>query len=196
MEIKLCAIRCMRMLRQEELAALRVIVPPERLAELDRQKDPERRQEVLLAYGALQVLLLEEYGWNELPRLSYGENDKPCFAEHPEVFFNLSHTRGAALAGISDHPIGVDMEKCRAVSARMRRAFPEAKTERNFWDGWVRRESAVKRVGGSIISLRNRPRDAIEGECFFPLEPFEGYAACVCTADKTMAVKLKSFTME
>lgn len=196
MEIKLCTIRCTRMLRQEELAALRAVVPPERLARLERQKDPARRQEVLLAYGALYALLLEEYGWNELPRLSYGENGKPCFAEHPEVFFNLSHTRGAALAGISDHPIGVDMEQCRAVSARMRRAFPEAKTERDFWDNWVRRESAVKHVGGSIISLRNRPLNAIEEECFFPLEVFEGYVACACTADKTATVKLKSFTIE
>lgn len=36
--------------------------------------------------------------------LTYNKYGKPEFAEHPEVQFNLSHTRGAVLVGIHDRP--------------------------------------------------------------------------------------------
>ena len=54
----------------------------------------------------------------ELPALTYNKYGKPAFAEHPEVQFNLSHTRGAVLVGIHDRPIGVDIERIRPVSER------------------------------------------------------------------------------
>lgn len=195
MAIELYALRLACKLREEERAALWEILPPARAARL-RRSAGAHCDEVLAAYGILAKLLSSKYGWEKLPPLSCGKNGKPFFADYPKLCFNLSHTRGAALVGISDRPIGVDIEKYRPVSARMRSAFPEAETERDFWDDWVRRESAVKCVGGSIASLRNRPLDAIEGECFFPMEPFEGYVACICTADKTITVKLNSFIIE
>ena len=61
--------------------------------------------EPICAYAALWLGLNALYGWRELPALTYNKYGKPAFAEHPEVQFNLSHTRGAVLVGIHDRPI-------------------------------------------------------------------------------------------
>lgn len=190
MEIELCAVRLARALREEEREALMHVLPDARRARLARSR--EAAQEVLLAYGTLHARLSARYGWEELPEMRRGKNGKPFFPDCPELFFNLSHTRGAVLVGIHDQPIGVDIEALRPVSARLRRLFPAAETERECWENWVKRESAVKRAGGSILAAHG----SAAGEHFFPFAPFDGYAACVCTADETGDIKLKCFTVK
>ena len=49
---------------------------------------------------------------------AYTPHGKPYFPEHPDVHFNLSHTAGAVLVGLSDRPVGVDIEHIRPVSQR------------------------------------------------------------------------------
>ena len=100
MQIQLISIRLERPFTDAEVERLLRLVPPERRQRLAHLKDPMVGHEPICAYAALWLGLNALYGWRELPALTYNKYGKPAFAEHPEVQFNLSHTRGAVLVGI------------------------------------------------------------------------------------------------
>ena len=67
----------------------------------------------VLAYQLLKQALREEYGITESPVFEYNEHGKPSIIGHPEVFFNLSHCKEAAVCVVSDQPVGIDVESIR-----------------------------------------------------------------------------------
>ena len=67
----------------------------------------------VLAYQLLKEGLQKEYGITENPIFEYNEHGKPSIVGHPEIYFNLSHCKEAAICAISDKPIGVDVESLR-----------------------------------------------------------------------------------
>ena len=67
----------------------------------------------VLAYQLLKQALREEYGIIENPVFEYNEHGKPTIVGHPDIFFNLSHCKEAAVCAISNQPIGVDVESLR-----------------------------------------------------------------------------------
>ncbi len=68
------------------------------------------RKTCAAAYLLLCQALQQEYGIMEKPVFCYGEHGKPAIEGHPEIHFNLSHCREAALCVVSDRPVGVDIE--------------------------------------------------------------------------------------
>ena len=181
MAIKLWAAELRRPLTEEEAERLTALLPPCRRERLLRVKDPARRREPLCAYLLLRLALREIYGWEVLPEIALSPRGKPCFPAHPEVHFNLSHTSGAVLAGVSDAPIGVDIERLRPVSpAALRRLAPGVE-ERDFFPCWVRREARAKLDGAHMDALLRAETPLGEGEFYYPLDTFPGYAAGVAT---------------
>ncbi|MBQ2130529.1 MAG: hypothetical protein II431_04225, partial [Prevotella sp.] len=71
------------------------------------------RRTCVAAYLLLRKALLEVYGITEKPVFEYGEHGKPSIIGHPEIHFNLSHCKEAAICVVSNHPIGVDVESVR-----------------------------------------------------------------------------------
>ena len=67
----------------------------------------------VLAYQLLKQGLREEYGIMENPIFEYNEHGKPSIVGHPEIFFNLSHCKYAAVCAINDQPVGIDVESIR-----------------------------------------------------------------------------------
>lgn len=67
----------------------------------------------VLAYQLLKQGLREIYGITENPVFEYNEHGKPSIVGHPEIFFNLSHCKYAAVCVLSDQPIGIDVESIR-----------------------------------------------------------------------------------
>ena len=67
----------------------------------------------VLAYQLLKKGLREEYGIAENPAFEYNEHGKPSIVGHPEIFFNMSHCKYAAVCAISDKPVGIDVESIR-----------------------------------------------------------------------------------
>ena len=65
------------------------------------------------AYLLLCEALAKEYGIMWKPVFEYGEHGKPSIAGRPDIHFNLSHCREAALCGVSNQPIGVDVESVK-----------------------------------------------------------------------------------
>ena len=67
----------------------------------------------VLAYQLLKEGLRQAYGITGNPIFEYNEHGKPSIVGHPEIFFNLSHCKEAAICVVSDQPVGVDVESIR-----------------------------------------------------------------------------------
>lgn len=196
MGMDLWAARLERALTGEETAALLALLPPRRRERLLRVSQAEKRREVLCAYGLLYLALRERWDWKELPPMAHAPLGKPYFPDAPAVEFNLSHTAGAVLVGLSDQPLGVDIERIRPVSGRAMHRLAHGETEEAFFKSWVRREARSKCGGGGIGSMLTAEPPLEEGEVFCFLETFPGYAAGVATRGSTVPGTLRTVSLD
>ena len=114
----------------------------------------------VLAYLLLKQALREGYGIIENPVFEYNEHGKPSIVGHPEIFFNLSHCKEAAICVVSDQPVGVDVEGIREYKeslvnytmndeeiAQIKSAENPAST---FIRLWTMKEATTKLIGTGI----------------------------------------------
>ena len=114
----------------------------------------------VLAYLLLKQALRERYGITENPVFEYNEHGKPSIVGHPEIFFNLSHCKEAAICVVSDQPVGVDVEGIREYKeslvnytmndeeiAQIKSAENPAST---FIRLWTMKEATTKLIGTGI----------------------------------------------
>ena len=191
MGIELWAARLERELTAREAEAMLKLMPQERRERVLRIRQEERRREPLCAYMILRLALRERYGWREWPRIERTSLGKPFFPEQPNVHFSISHTVGAVLVGLSDQPVGVDIEKLRPVSQRAMRRLAGVSSEEAFFESWVRREARTKRTGSGIGTMMRSETPLQYGEYYYEVETFPGYVAGVATrsTDKPEAVQ-------
>lgn len=176
MAVDLWGIQMERSLTPQETEFLFEILPAERRERLLRLRNRKYWREPLCAYGLLRLALLRTYGLLEIPTLTLGEQGKPEFSGHPSIHFSLTHTEGAVLIGLSDAPLGVDLEKLRPVSQRIStRLAATGETAEEYFRNWVRYEAAVKRRGESV-SPHHRP-DGTEDA--WEVSVFSGYCSAV-----------------
>lgn len=195
MSLELRAVRLDRPLTEAEAAALTAVLPPGRAERLSRTR-PEARREPLCAYALLAQALRERFGWRAIPEIALAERGKPFFPDYPDLHFNLSHTRGAVLAGLAGLPVGVDVERIRPVRPRTGEMLGLPETEADFFRGWVRREARAKRTGTAVGGALRREPPPVPGEAYYPLDLFPGYAAgAACSADEVPGA-LRRYTLE
>ena len=77
-------------------------------------KHEQGRKTCAAAYLLLCEGLRQEYGIDEKPVFDYGEHGKPFIVGHPEIHFNLSHCKEAAICALNSRPVGVDIESIRS----------------------------------------------------------------------------------
>jgi len=114
----------------------------------------------VLAYQLLKQGLREEYGITENPIFEYNEHGKPAIVGHPEIHFNLSHCKEAAVCVVSDHPAGIDVESLREYKESLVRytmndeEIREIESAENpasaFIRLWTMKEATMKLVGTGI----------------------------------------------
>ncbi|MPM55293.1 4'-phosphopantetheinyl transferase Sfp [bioreactor metagenome] len=196
MAVELWAARLDRPLNGRENDALLEMLPPERRERLARVRDAERWREPLCAYAILRRALWEKYRWRELPEIALTTQGKPEFPAFPEVCFNLSHTPGAVLVGLSNEPLGVDIEKIRPVSPRAMKRLADAASEKAFFQSWVRREARFKRSGAGVSIMREGEAPLQYGEYFYYVETFPGYVAGVATRSAEGVSRIQKFSLE
>ena len=195
MPIGLWAARLERPLTGEETEGLTNLLPPGRRERLLRVKDPARRREPLCAYLLLRLALREACGWENLPDIALSPQGKPCFPDALGVHFNLSHTSGAVLVGLSDQPIGVDIECIRPMSpASLERLA--AVSERDFFPCWVRREARAKLDGTHMGALLRTEMPLRDGEFYYPLDTFPGYATGMATRSPEMPGQVRLISLD
>lgn len=114
----------------------------------------------VLAYQLLKQGLREIYGITENPVFEYNEHGKPSIVGHPEIFFNLSHCKYAAVCALSDQPIGIDVESIREYKENLVRytmndeEVCEIESSDNpaatFIRLWTMKEATMKLIGTGI----------------------------------------------
>ena len=114
----------------------------------------------VLAYQLLKQGLRETYGITENPIFEYNEHGKPSIVGHPDIFFNLSHCKEAAVCVISDHSVGIDVESIREYKESLVRytmndeEIREIESAENpasaFIRFWTMKEATMKLVGTGI----------------------------------------------
>ncbi len=108
----------------------------------------------------------------DLPPVEIAPGGKPCFGADSDVYFSLSHTRGAAMAAISRVPIGADVEQRRKVrDSTARRILEVPHGDLDLFELWTLRESWFKLTGRG--DLRTIPISRENGVITLP-EPSEG----------------------
>lgn len=123
-------------------------------------------------------------GDDELPRrveIIREDGKKPRF-DAEDIYFNLSHSHGVIMLGISHAPIGVDIEKVRPMDFE-KFPFIKADSEEEFFEKWTERESYVKMTGEGIAAIR---RDIPEDAHFEHFPVYDGYHACVCAEEQNI----------
>ena len=194
MAVNLWAARMERPLEPGEVQRLLPLLPPERRERLLRLPS-EKRREPLCAWLLLRMAQRETLEWTELPSVALTDRGKPFFPDHPQVQFNLSHTEGAVLAGLSDRPMGVDIERIRPASSRLMEQMG-SDTEKAFFAAWVRREARTKCSGWGIGAMLRQEPPLEPGECCRELEIFPGYAACAASRGRPLPEIVRICTME
>ena len=133
-------------------------------------KHEQGRKTCAAAYLLLCEGLRKEYGISEKPVFEYGEHGKPSIAGHPEIFFNMSHCREAAICVLSNKPVGVDIESIRPYNESLARytmsdeemALIESAERRDveFIRLWTLKEAVLKCSGEGI---RNDMKHVLDG---------------------------------
>ena len=133
-------------------------------------KHEQGRKPCAAAYLLLCEGLREEYGISEKPVFEYGEHGKPSIVGHPEIFFNMSHCREAAICVLSNKPVGVDIESIRPYNESLARytmsdeemALIESAERRDveFIRLWTLKEAVLKCSGEGI---RNDMKHVLDG---------------------------------
>lgn len=116
----------------------------------------------VLAYQLLRQALREDYGITAPPLFDYNEHGKPAIADHPEIFFNLSHCKEAALCAVSTKPIGADVEAVRPMKdmlvdytmneAEAAEIHAAENPDAAFIRLWTMKEATAKLVGTGITN--------------------------------------------
>lgn len=127
--------------------------------------------------------IMAQYG-ADLPKeveIIRSDGEKPRF-DTDEAYFNLSHTDGVVMLGISHAPIGVDIEKIRDIDFK-KFDFIDAANIEEFFEKWTERESYLKFTGEGLSAFRREiPKDAHFEH--FPV--WEDYHACVCADEQNI----------
>ena len=123
-------------------------------------KHEQGKRLCVLAYQLLKKGLQQEYGITENPIFEYNEHGKPSIVGHPEICFNLSHCKEAAVCVISDKPVGVDVESIREYKESLvrytmndeeiREIEPSENPAATFIRLWTMKEATMKLIGTGI----------------------------------------------
>lgn len=139
-----------------------------RLEQVDRRRDAARAQG-FAASLLLEYAVAQQFPWVVHPlTISVAEGGKPYLVNEPGIHFSLSHSGNWAVCAISDHPVGVDIERIESgrhdIASRffhreevryLNTLLPSARDDA-FYKLWTLKESFVKTTGrGLDLPLRS-----------------------------------------
>lgn len=149
-------------LEQTEDALFEQLLPyvsSERMARIEKYRFRSDRIQSVLAFVLLRIALKLEYGCIKMPRLASLPTGKPYFADMPKIHFNLSHCKKGVACGISDQPLGVDIQNYVPFKEKVAKRFmSEAEltavkagdADKMFTQLWTVKESYGKCLGRGV----------------------------------------------
>lgn len=156
---KLYAFFGLEQIDRQTLDHLLHYLPPYRQEKALRYRQEIDRKTCVMAYLLLIHALYCNYGIGE-PKFSFGSAGKSYLADHPDVHFNISHCPKGCICGISDSPIGVDIQDVRPFSQEIAKhccsedelnlLVEAANPAMEFTRMWAMKESYLKMTGAGI----------------------------------------------
>lgn len=166
---------------------------------------------ILLNYG------LKQYGLNECDmRYAASNNEKPHFADRPDLHFNISHSGTMVICSFSDTEIGVDIEKITSIDLDIAKRFfctseyefivsqtSDMERKEAFFRIWVLKESFMKMTGlgmsiltdsfeinlGDSITVKHKVDDQIYNFKEYKADEYR-IAVCSTTAEFGESIKI------
>ena len=117
------------------------------------------------------------------------------FRDRPEIHFNLSHTDGAVLCAVHDHPVGVDIERSREAAVAIMRYY-QIQSQDTFWRMWVRREAIAKCHGQGFSVLPHWDTGLEQSVDCVSLPMLNGFYAAAATGEKGTPMKAHVVTLD
>ena len=158
-------------------------LPEERRKKVDKLRINTDKNNAIIAW--LLLMCGTKQLW--LPDLSYDENGKPYFKEFPDTHFNISHCKYGVVCGISDKPIGVDIQDIRPFNLRVAKRVCNTSEleflintenkEYEFIKLWTKKEAALKKSG---IGISGNIKNAITSEISIKTYCYDNYIISVC----------------
>ncbi len=142
--------------------------------ELQGSKRQEKEDAVWQELSLTQ--LLEELSAPLSPSYIYGKRGKPYFRDIP-LFFNLSHSGDYVVCVVSEHEVGVDIQKQKTVREQQisNRFFHEKEKEwlaglsekertAGFFCLWTRKEAYGKMTGEGIVDAAGKDFSELDAQ--------------------------------
>jgi len=163
----------------------------------------KKDKQLSLAAGLVFQAGLDNYGLREQElTIAHHENGKPFIPEHPNFYFNISHSENLAICAFSSWEIGADVEMVTPIDLAIAKQFFYGSEyrdiitsdcpEETFFDYWVLKESYLKATGLGFKLPLNDFRIALAEDIrayedallmpysFYQTTVFEHYKLAVC----------------
>lgn len=148
---------------QDDLRPFLIRLMPEEQEKFHRYRNLEDKKMFLCSRTILRNELEKKCKLSFDEKIGLNEFQKPFLPNHPNVFFNISHSWGKVMVGFADCPIGVDIEKVvdydkKTLLEISKTVFNEEDInwlkqtngidcQRRFTKLWTLKESLIKAMG-------------------------------------------------
>ena len=134
------------------------LVSPERREQILRFKFDIDKKLCLFSDLLVRYFVCDKLKLNN-DELNFSKNSfgKPFLVGYPDFLYNVSHTKSAVLVGVSDKPVGVDVEKVRESELKIAKRFfckneleyilSCVERDKAFYEIWTKKEAYIKGVG-------------------------------------------------
>jgi 4'-phosphopantetheinyl transferase len=172
-------------------------ISPEKQQRLLKVRSENDKKAGVYAEALVRALICRSLNVkNSAIALSKNEFGKPYIKGNTDIHFNISHTRNALAVGVSDEPIGVDIERIREVDLNIaKRVFTENELsyvyeeesgkDLRFFNIWTKKEAVAKRAGKGL-SMNFKSFDVLSDGPSKHLSAFriDNYMISVCSNKK------------
>ncbi|MBR5973555.1 MAG: 4'-phosphopantetheinyl transferase superfamily protein [Clostridiales bacterium] len=159
-----------------EVPDLLELVSSERKGKIARFRFEKDKIRCLFAEVLLRYALQNQYDISN-PVIGRDQYGKPYLADHPELFFNLSHSGDWVVCGIGDQKLGIDVERMEQIDlsiaddqfsmeeATYLSSLPKEEKLSSFYTIWTLKESFTKLDGRGLgIPLNSFSFELIDGK--------------------------------
>lgn len=170
------------------------VLPMERQLKIRRYHfDIDRKlslfSELFVRFLACSILNVE----NSYIKFGKNEYGKPFLMGSTGFNYNISHTRNAIVVGVSQEPIGVDVEKIRGFERGIADRFfcedelhyiiaNKSDASRRFYEIWTKKEAYIKWIGkGLSIPLNSFDVLELQNISLFCTLQINGYCVSICS---------------
>ena len=136
-------------------------VPTEKQERILKQKIKQNADNMFIGEILAKTVIKKTFGIDiAKQKFAYAEQGKPYLPNYPDVHFNISHSGEYVVCGVSDKPIGVDIQKIGEYNSDVaKRACNEKELVQiensldkasKFTKLWTQKEAVLKMYGTGI----------------------------------------------